>query len=336
MSRIVKHQSVRVRERRRKAGGGKKYSRADEGKVIKREAKHGPRGQTRSSERHFINVLESPSFYMRVLFNKFALKPPCTQRRAKETGSATILVWFSFLVRNFRAVADVGRRGKVGKCSIHREGIAALGGRSEDSYGGWFPLWTQAVRAWRSRRRRRRRRRRHDDGGQAWEKVTGSRRSSAGDMWTYTYGNGFTTGALRRGRIQAVPGGQEILDVRSSGVHDAKARDVDGAILDHFALPSVVHYLITAEYTRVLIHGKRVQGGAVRWGAILVRSRDKGSIAAFGALKGQSIVSRKASAWQRGPWSFVASLKSRTGTRVTSNIITARYYRLPFVPLWKP
>lgn len=51
-----------------------------------------------------------------------------------------------------------------------------------------------------------------------------------------------------------MPVGQEILDMRSSGVHDAKARDVDGAILDHFALPSVVHYLITAKYTGVLVH----------------------------------------------------------------------------------
>lgn len=52
----------------------------DGGKVIKRKAKHGPHGPARSSERHFINALKSPSFYMRVLFNKFGLKPPYTQR----------------------------------------------------------------------------------------------------------------------------------------------------------------------------------------------------------------------------------------------------------------
>lgn len=68
----------------------------------------------------------------------------------------------------------------------------------------------------------------------------------------YTYGNGFTTGGLKRVGIQAMPAGQEILDVRSSGVHDAKTRDVDGAVLDHLAFPSVVHYLITAKHTRVI------------------------------------------------------------------------------------
>lgn len=57
-----------------------------------------------------------------------------------------------------------------------------------------------------------------------------------------------------------MPAGQEILDVRSSGVHDAKARDVDGAILDHLALPSVVHYLITAKYTGVLVHEENAWG----------------------------------------------------------------------------
>jgi len=71
-------------------------------------------------------------------------------------------------------------------------------------------------------------------------------------IYIYTYGNGFTTGGLKRGRIQAMPAGQEILDVGSSGVHDAKTRDVDGAVLDHLALPSVVHYLITARYTRAI------------------------------------------------------------------------------------
>jgi len=67
----------------------------------------------------------------------------------------------------------------------------------------------------------------------------------------YTYGNGFTTSALRHSGIQAMPGGEEILDVRSSGVHDAKTRDVDGTVLDHLTLPSVVHYLITAKHTGV-------------------------------------------------------------------------------------
>lgn len=97
-----------------------------------------------------------------------------------------------------------------------------------------------------------------------------------------------------------MPGGQEILDVRSSAVHDAKARDVDGAILDHLALPSVVHYLITAEYTRVLIHEGGTGGKSARCRAILVCAcvtKDAGfSVAGFGVLKGQSIVSRKASA----------------------------------------
>lgn len=77
-----------------------------------------------------------------------------------------------------------------------------------------------------------------------------SRRRDAGYIrrYIYTYGNGFTTG-LRYGGIQAMPAGQEVLDVRSSDIHDAKARDVDGAKLDHLALPSVVHYLITAKHT---------------------------------------------------------------------------------------
>jgi len=55
-----------------------------EGKIIKRRAKHGPYGPTRSNERHFINALKSPSFYMRVLFNKFGLKPLCIQRHTSE------------------------------------------------------------------------------------------------------------------------------------------------------------------------------------------------------------------------------------------------------------
>lgn len=77
----------------------------------------------------------------------------------------------------------------------------------------------------------------------------------------YTYGNGFTTGALRRGGIQAMPAGQEILDVGSSGVHDAKAGDVDGAVLDHLALPSVVHYLITVKHTGLIRVGDVRVGG---------------------------------------------------------------------------
>jgi len=96
-----------------------------------------------------------------------------------------------------------------------------------------------------------------------------------------------------------MPVGQEILDVRSSGVHDAKARDVDGAILDHFALPSVVHYLITAKYTGIGIRreckGRDAQGYSCLLALTKVASL-VAPISAFGVLKGQSIVSRKASA----------------------------------------
>lgn len=77
----------------------------------------------------------------------------------------------------------------------------------------------------------------------------------------YTYGNGFTTSGLKRGGIQAMPTGQEILDVRSSGVHDAKTCDVDGAVLDHLAFPSVVHYLITAKHTQELLIGTYIHEG---------------------------------------------------------------------------
>lgn len=118
-----------------------------------------------------------------------------------------------------------------------------------------------------------------------------------------------------------MPAGQEILDVRSSGVHDAKARDVDGAILDHLALPSVVHYLITAKYTGVLVHEGSAGRVCEMHRAILVRLRDKGCrsyslISAFGILKGQSIVSRKASRLTTRSLIFrrVFKVDSRTGT----------------------
>lgn len=63
-------------------------------------------------------------------------------------------------------------------------------------------------------------------------------------QWIYTYRNGFAASSLRRGRVEAMPSSQEIFDVGPCRVHDAKSGDVDGPILDHLALPSIVHYLI--------------------------------------------------------------------------------------------
>lgn len=63
-------------------------------------------------------------------------------------------------------------------------------------------------------------------------------------QWIYTYRNGFAASSLRRGRVEAMPSSQEIFDVGPCRVHDAKSGDVDGPVLDHLALPSIVHYLI--------------------------------------------------------------------------------------------
>lgn len=41
-----------------------------------------------------------------------------------------------------------------------------------------------------------------------------------------------------------MPTSQEIFDVGPCSIHDSKSGDVDGAVLDHLALPSVIHYLI--------------------------------------------------------------------------------------------
>ena len=84
--------------------------------------------------------------------------------------------------------------------------------------------------------------------------------------------------------------------MRSSGVHDAKARDVDGAIFYHFALPSVVHYLITAKYkynTGGLIHegNTRDLRDIQSYSCVIKVASLTAPILVFGILKGQSIVS---------------------------------------------
>lgn len=57
----------------------------------------------------------------------------------------------------------------------------------------------------------------------------------------------FAARALRGGWIQPPPVLQEALHVFFGGVDDAEAGDVDGAVFDHFAFPSVVHYLKTGK-----------------------------------------------------------------------------------------
>lgn len=61
----------------------------------------------------------------------------------------------------------------------------------------------------------------------------------------YTYGNRLATGAKMDRGVLAAPVFEKLLDVGSRVVDDAKPSDVDGTVLDHFALPTVVHYLIT-------------------------------------------------------------------------------------------
>lgn len=60
-----------------------------------------------------------------------------------------------------------------------------------------------------------------------------------------TYGNGVTSGSWPVLCIELAPTLEKLVDVTSSGVNDTKSRDVDGTVLDHFAFPTVVHYLIT-------------------------------------------------------------------------------------------
>lgn len=62
-----------------------------------------------------------------------------------------------------------------------------------------------------------------------------------------TYGNGLATGALRSGRVHPAPAllREELLDVPSSRVDDAKSGNVDRSVLYHLTFPTVVHYLIT-------------------------------------------------------------------------------------------
>lgn len=64
----------------------------------------------------------------------------------------------------------------------------------------------------------------------------------------HTYGNGFATGSLRRRRVESVPASQEIFDIGSVGVHDAKAGDVDGTILDRSPRSPIGRPL--SDYTR--------------------------------------------------------------------------------------
>lgn len=92
----------------------------------------------RSSDRHFINGLKSPSFYMRVQFNKFGLKPVHTEHRTRErerkksVGARQridTIRWFLFDSSfSYEVLADDtrGRRRNLRKYSIHREKIATL------------------------------------------------------------------------------------------------------------------------------------------------------------------------------------------------------------------
>lgn len=45
-----------------------------------------------------------------------------------------------------------------------------------------------------------------------------------------------------------MPASEEVFDVGSCSIQDAEAGDVDGAVLDHLAFPSVVHYLIIRKH----------------------------------------------------------------------------------------
>lgn len=140
-----------------------------------------------------------------------------------------------------------------------------------------------------------------------------------------------------------MPVGQEILDVRSSDVHDAKARDVDGAILDHLALPSVVHYLITAKYTGVLVHeGENARGRrctrlflfacVTKVACSLIAPvsgfrRSKGTVYSFAKsvrLPTRSLIFRR-----------VFKVDSRTGTRVTVILLRRVITAFPLFPYEK-